>query len=160
MELPRHLTLLIALTVSLLPIGAKAQEGLYSLFANQPEVRVAQVDNFQLDSNTAVGVLLLEATSDHGWRQLRRQLAIGDLAPEQQRDLMAGTDIVLFAQRNRLDPSQPPPLDGENLDPSGSCYLGISYLSRTILIFTPSTPEQTEAVVATLMRKMLRSPRP
>ncbi|MCR4659663.1 MAG: hypothetical protein K5650_05150 [Bacteroidales bacterium] len=139
---------------------AAAQSELYNRYANRAGVRVAEVEGFRIDSATAIDVLVVEAVSDAGWQWMKGEFAIGDPAPEQQRDLLTGNDVVLFAQRDSQWPGKPAPMNGEQVDASASCYLGISYLSRTVYIFAPKTAGQAEAIVSRLVLKMLNRSNP
>lgn len=158
MEIPKGMkTKFLIFLLALLPnLSAGAQTGLFERYSHHEGVRVAEVDGFKLDSATAVNVLVIEAESPDGWRWMQREFAIGEPAPEQQRDLLAGNDVVLFAQRDRNQPGKPAPVVGETVDAVGSCYLGISYLSHTVFVFTPRTQAEADVVVAFLVRKMLR----
>ena len=68
-----------------------------------------------------------------------------------------GWDVALFTQRNRQDPTKPAPVVNEQIDHSQSCYVGVSYLTRTLYVFCCSTDRQSDVVVNYLIEKMQRS---
>lgn len=137
----------------------QAQTDLYQRYASQPDVKVASVSNFALDSNSRVDVTVIAAEDDAGWEWMKREFLIGDLAPEQQANLREGSDVVLFARRNRSNPRENAPIEGEQIDVAASCYMGISYLSRAVYVFCADTEEQYDAVVALLIKKIMHHSR-
>lgn len=152
----KRLTILLVLFFS---IALQAQSDLYSRYASQPGVKVASVTNFPLDSISQVDVTLIEAEDDDGWAWMKKEFHIVDLLPEQQADLTAGNDVVFFARRNRSNPSEGAPVVGDRVDISASCYMGISYLDRTVYIFCAENESQSEAVATLLVRKIMHTSR-
>lgn len=136
---------------------ALAQTDLYSRYAGQPGVKVASVSGFAIDSASRVDVTVLEAETDEGWQWMKDEFFIADLSPQQQASLDQGFDAVLFARRSRSNPSNDPPVVDEQIDPVGSCYLGISYLNRAVYIFCADSEEQYDAVVALLVKKIMHT---
>ena len=136
-----------------------AQTDLYQRYASQPDVKVASVNGFALDSNSKVDVTVIAAEDDAGWEWMKREFHIGDLAPEQQASLLEGSDVVLFARRSRSNPRDNAPIVGENINIAASCYIGISYLSRAVYVFCADTEEQYDAVVALLVKKIMHNSR-
>ena len=63
-------------------------------------------------------------------------------------------ELIMFTQRSRQAPTKPAPVVDEHIDQNNSCYLGVSYLSRTVYIFCCSTEKQSDVVIAYLIRKM------
>ena len=57
----------------------------------------------------------------------------------------------------RRDPTKPAPVVNEQIDQNCSCYVGVSYLSRTLYIFCCNTDRQSDVVVNYLIEKMRRS---
>lgn len=141
------------------PLAASAQTDLYQRYAAQPNVKVASVSNFALDSNATVDVTVIAAEDDAGWKWMKREFCIGDLSPEQQSGLGEGNDVVLFARRSRSNPRENAPIVGERVDVAASCYMGISYLDRTVYVFCADTEEQYDAVVALLVKKIMHQSR-
>lgn len=136
-----------------------AQTDLYQRYASQPNVKVASVSNFALDSTAKVDVTVIAAEDDAGWEWMKREFQIGDLAPEQQANLREGSDVVLFARRSRNNPREGAPVIGEHVDMAASCYMGISYLSRAVYVFCANTEEEYDAVVALLIKKIMHNSR-
>ena len=136
-----------------------AQTELYERYASQPNVKVASVNGFALDSTSRVDVTVIEAEDDAGWEWMKREFYIGELSPEQQAGLVEGYDAVLFARRSRNNPRENAPVKDEQIDIAGSCYLGISYLNRAVYIFCADTEEQYDAVVALLIKKIMHQSR-
>ena len=136
-----------------------AQTDLYQRYATQPSVKVASVNNFALDSTAHVDVTVIAAEDDAGWEWMKREFYIGDLAPEQQASLRGGSDVVLFARRNRSNPRESAPIEGEHVNIAGSCYMGISYLSRAVYVFCADTEEEYDAVVTRLVKKIMHQSR-
>ena len=136
-----------------------AQTDLYQRYASQPNIKVASVNNFALDSSVKVDVTVIAAEDDAGWEWMKREFYIGDLSPEQQEGLYEGSDVVLFARRNRSNPRENAPIVGENINIAASCYMGISYLSRAVYVFCADTEEEYDAVVARLVKKIMHSSR-
>ncbi|MBP5545841.1 MAG: hypothetical protein J6X59_00970 [Bacteroidales bacterium] len=143
----------------LLSVAAMGQTELYERYASQPGVKVASVSGFVIDSVSRVDVTLIEAEDDAGWEWMKQEFYIGDLSPQQQASLNEGYDAVLFARRSRSNPRDNAPVVGEQLDVPGSCYLGISYLSRTVYIFCADTEEQYDAVATLLVKKIMHQAR-
>ena len=54
-------------------------------------------------------------------------------------------------------PTKPAPVVNEQIDQNCSCYVGVSYLSRTLYIFCCNTDRQSDVVVNYLIEKMRRS---
>ena len=145
-----------------------AQTELYKRYATVPNVKVASVSNFAIDSTSQVDVTVIMAEDDEGWEWMKQEFYIGDLSPEQQAGLREGYDAVLFARRSRSNPRENAPLrrvegDGkqqttvdEQIDIAGSCYIGISYLNQAVYVFCADTEEQYDAVVALLVKKIMR----
>lgn len=152
----KRIAILLLMLVSL---AASAQTELYQRYASQPGVKVASVSNFALDSNAKVDVTVIAAEDDEGWEWMKREFYIGELAPEQQANLREGSDVVLFARRNRSNPRENAPIVDENINIAASCYMGISYLSRAVYVFCADTEEQYDAVVALLIKKIMHNSR-
>ena len=150
---------LLPLFVLLVSFSCQAQTDLYRRYANQPGVKVASVNGFAIDSTSRVDVTVLEAEDDEGWEWMKREFYIGELSPEQQRDLVEGYDAVLFARRSRNNPRENAPVRDEQIDIAGSCYMGISYLNRAVYIFCADSEEQYDAVATLLVKKMMHSGR-
>lgn len=136
-----------------------AQTDLYQRYAAQPDVKVASVSNFALDSTSKVDVTVIAAEDDEGWEWMRREFYIGELAPEQQASLREGSDVVLFARRSRSNPRDNAPIEGEHVNVAASCYMGISYLSRAVYVFCADSEEEYDAVVALLIKKIMHQNR-
>ncbi len=151
-------TIVIALML-MLGSSAVAQTDIYRRYASQPNVKVASVSNFAIDKNTQVDVTVIEAVDDAGWEWMKKEFFIGELSPEQQAGLADGYDAVLFARRSRNNPRDNAPVKNEEIDIAGSCYLGISYLNRTVYIFCADNEEQYDAVVSLLVKKIMHTGR-
>ncbi len=151
----KKLVLLLTFFVSLFSLSA--QTDFYRRYADQQGVRVASVNNFALDSASHLDVTLIEAIDDQGWAWMKREFMIGDLAPEQQSTLDAGSDVVLFSRRNRKNPSDNAPIVNEQIDAGGSCFMGISYLNRTVFVFCADDEAQYDALVTLLVKKIMHS---
>jgi len=134
--------------------AAIAQTDLYKRYANRTDIRVASVTNFTLDTGITADVTLLEAIDDSGWQWLCTEFNLADLSKEQENQMKSGWDVAMFTQRSRQDPTQPAPVVNEHIDQQNSCYIGVSYLSRTLYIFCCSTEKQSDVVIAYLLRKM------
>lgn len=139
----------------LVSVSVAAQTDLYRRYASQPGVKVASVNGFAIDSTARVDVTVIEAEDDEGWEWMKGEFYIGDLSPQQQASLDEGYDAVLFARRSRSNPHDNAPIVEEQLDVAGSCYIGISYLSRAVYIFCADTEEQYDAVAALLIKKIM-----
>lgn len=151
---------LVALTAMMFCFwGLSAQTDLYQRYASQPGVKVASVRGFAIDSTSRVDVTVVEAEDDEGWEWMKGEFYIGDLSPQQQESLHEGYDAVLFARRSRSNPRDNAPVVDEQLDVSGSCYIGISYLSRAVYIFCADTEEQYDAVATLLIKKIMHQAR-
>jgi len=137
--------------------GANGQTDLYKRYASRTDIRVASVTNFTLDTGITADVTLLEAVEDEGWNWLCSEFKLAILSPEQQKQMDEGWDVAFFTQRNRHDPTQPAPVVGEQIDQSNTCYVGVSYLSRTLYIFCCNTDRQSDVVVNYLIEKMRHS---
>lgn len=139
---------------------ASAQTDLYNRYASRTDIRVASVTNFVLDSSgITADVTLLEAIDDEGWNWLCKEFGLIALSKEQQQQLAQGWEVSMFTQRDRHDPTKPAPVVNENIDVANSCYLGVSYLSRTIYLFCCTTEQQSDVVIEYLIRKMRNSPK-
>ena len=152
---PRRLIpLILCLLLSHL---AAAQTDLYKRYASRTDIRVASVTNFTLDTGITADVTLLEAIDDQGWAWLCSEFNLAPLTPQQQQQMDQGWDVAMFTQRNRHDPTQPAPVVDEQIDQAQSCYVGVSYLTRTLYVFCCSTDRQSDVVVNYLIEKMRRS---
>ena len=152
----RRLTLLLMLTI--VYAGAVAQTDLYKRYSSRTDIRVASVTNFVLDSTgVTTDVTLLEALDDEGWEWLSKEFGLIALSREQSEELNNGWEVTMFAQRDRHNPALPAPVVGESIDVANSCYVGVSYLSRTLFIFTCNTAEQSDVVIDYLIKKMRKS---
>lgn len=136
-------------------LAASAQTELYNRYAAQPNVKVASVSNFALDSTARIDVTVIAAEDESGWEWMKREFFIGDLSPEQQAGLNEGSDVVLFARRSRSNPRDNAPIRNEQIDIAASCYMGISYLSRAVYVFCADTEEQYDAIVTRLVKKIM-----
>ena len=134
-----------------------AQTDLYKRYASRTDIRVASVTNFTLDTGITADVTLLEAVDDQGWEWLCKEFNHAPLSQQQQQQMDEGWDVALFTQRNRQDPTKPAPVVNEQIDHSQSCYVGVSYLTRTLYVFCCSTDRQSDVVVNYLIEKMQRS---
>lgn len=134
-----------------------AQTDLYKRYASRTDIRVASVTNFTLDTGITADVTLLEAVDDQGWEWLCKEFNLAPLSQQQQQQMEEGWDVALFTQRNRQDPTKPAPVVNEQIDHTRSCYVGVSYLSRTLYIFCCSTDRQSDVVINYLIEKMRRS---
>lgn len=133
---------------------AAGQTDLYNRYASRTDIRVASVTNFVLDSGILADVTLLEAREDAGWAWLCDEFGLSELSPEQQKQVEEGRDVSLFTQRCRKDPTLPPPIMDDRVDMDDICYVGVSYLSRTIYIFCCNGGRQSEVMVNYLIQKM------
>lgn len=137
---------------------AGAQTDLYNRYASRTDIKVASVTGFVLDSTgLTADVTLLEAVDDKGWEWLCKEFGLIALNEEQQRQLAQGWEVSMFAQRDRKDPTRPAPVVNERIDIANSCYVGVSYLSRTLYIFCCTTEQQSDVVIEYLIRKMRSS---
>lgn len=134
-----------------------AQADLYQRYANRTDIRVASVTNFMLDSTVTADVTLLEAIDEAGWAWMCKEFSLAQPSKEQQEQMAEGWDVVMFAQRSRQNPALPAEVKDERIDHSNSCYVGVSYLSRTIYIFCCNTDRQSDVVVNYLIEKMRKS---
>ena len=160
MEIPHRMKRLVLFAwACLCCLMAPAQTELYQRYASQPNVKVASVTGFAIDSTSRADVTVIAAEDDGGWEWMKREFHIGDLSPEQQASLREGYDAVLFARRNRSNPSENAPIVGENIDIAASCYMGISYLNRAVYVFCADTEEQYDAIVALLIKKIMHQSR-
>ena len=150
---------LILSLLLLASLAATAQTELYSRYASQPNVKVASVTGFAIDSTSQVDVTVIAAEDDAGWAWMKREFGIADLSAEQQQGLREGSDVVLFARRSRSNPGQSAPIKNEQIDITASCYMGISYLSRAVYVFCADTEEQYDAVVTRLVKKIMHQSR-
>ena len=139
--------------------AATAQTDLYNRYASHPDVKVASVTGFAIDSTSQVDVTVIAADDDQGWEWMKSEFGIADLSTEQQTGLLEGNDVVLFARRSRNNPGQNAPIVGERIDIAASCYMGISYLSRTVYVFCADSEEQYDAVVTRLVKKIMHNSR-
>ena len=133
---------------------AVAQTDLYNRYSSRTDVRVASVTNFTLDTGITADVTLLEAIDDQSWQWLCSTFGLATPTKEQEQQMEAGWDVTMFTQRSRQDPTKPAPVINEHIDQGNSCYLGVSYLTRTVYIFCCSTEKQSDVVIAYLIRKM------
>lgn len=131
-----------------------AQTHLYQRYADREDVRVASVTNFALDSGIVADVTLLEAVDDEGWQWLSSEFRLIPLSDEQQRQMLQGWDVVMFAQRDRQDPRREAAVVNEQIDAASICYLGVSYLSRTVYVFDCTTDRQSDVIVEYLIQKL------
>ena len=150
----------IALFVVLLAsLAAQAQTDLYNRYAQQAGVKVASVSGFAIDSVSRVDVTVIEAVDDEGWAWMKSEFYIGDLAAEQEQGLREGSDVVLFSRRSRANPKENAPVVGEDIDVAASCYMGVSYLQRTVYIFCADSEAQSDAIATLLVKKIMHSTR-
>ena len=151
---------LILLAFLLSPLASLyAQTDLYNRYAHQAGVKVASVAGFAIDSVSRVDVTVVEALDDEGWAWMKGEFYIGDLAPEQELGLRQGSDVVLFARRSRVNPKENAPVVDEYIDVAASCYMGISYLQRTVYIFCADSEAQSDAIATLLVKKIMHSSR-
>lgn len=155
MEIPFGMKRLLFLLLLASALTVQAQTELYQRYAKQEGVKVASVHGFALDSTSRIDVTVVEAETDEGWAWMKNEFYIGDLSPQQQASLDEGYDAVLFARRSRSNPRENAPVVDEQLDVAGSCYMGISYLSRAVYIFCADNEEQYDAVAALLIKKIM-----
>lgn len=135
-----------------------AQTDLYKRYADRTDIRVASVSNFALDSGITADVTLLEAIDDEGWQWLCREFSLVELSNQQMDQIRQGWDVTMFAHRSPADPTKPAD-NTQDSDQQGTCYLGVSYLSRTIYFFCCTTDKQSDVVVKYLIEKMHHSKR-
>lgn len=145
---------LLILGLLLISTALAAQTDLYKRYADRTDIRVASVTNFTLDEGITADVTLLEAIDDEGWKWLCSEFNLAELTPDQQRQMDDGWDVAMFAQRDRQDPTKPTPVVNEHIDQANSCYVGVSYLSRTLYIFCCTTDRQSDVIVNYLIEKM------
>lgn len=151
----RFITIIILLFLT--TVVVEAQTDLYKRYASRTDIRVASVTNFTLDTGITADVTLLEAVEDEGWKWLCEEFKLASLSPEQQKQMDEGWDVAFFTQRNRQDPTQPAPIVNDQIDQTNTCYLGVSYLSRTLYIFCCNTDKQSDVMVNYLIEKMRHS---
>ena len=152
-----YLKHIILLSLTLLSLSATAQTDLYNRYASRSDIRVASVTNFTLDTGITADVTLLEAVDDEGWLWLCKEFNLATPTQEQKQQMQEGWDVAMFTQRDRKDPTKPAPVVNEKIDHNCSCYVGVSYLSRTLYIFCCNTDRQSDVVLNYLIEKMRRS---
>lgn len=157
----KSLTTLLLLALA---ITAAAQTDLYQRYASRTDIRVASVNKFAIDSATTIGVTRLEAEDFEAWASLCNDFGFpapsesgNTVVKDQSAPKLNSWDGVMFAQRNSLDPTQPIAVVNETIDPSQTCYIGVSYLDHTIYIFYCQNAQQANAVLSHLINKMLAS---
>lgn len=155
-----------ALTALLLLLAytAAAQNNIYERYASRTDIRVASVNKFAIDSATTIGVTRLEAEDFKAWASLCKDFGFpapsesgNNVVQDKAAPQLNSWDGVMFAQRSSLDPTQPIPVVNERIDPVSTCYIGVSYLNRTIYIFYCQNAQQANAVLSHLINKMLAS---
>ena len=152
-------TLCLVFAILALCESMHAQSDLYERYSGKDGVMVAHVSGFPLDSVSHIDVTVVEATTDDGWHWMKGEFGIADLMPAQQADLREGSDVVLFARRSRSNPGAAAPVVDNNVDLTASCYMGISYLRRTVYIFCADSEEQSDAIVTLLVKKIMHGGR-
>jgi len=151
----RYIAVLLLVVVATAFQQIEAQSSLFERYSQQEGVMVASVSGFPLDSVSRIDVTMVEATEEEGWKWMKSEFLIGDLTPEQEATLREGSDIVLFVRRNRNNPREAAPVEGDRIDETESCFVGISYLNRSVYIFCPNSEEQSDAIVALLIKKIM-----
>lgn len=155
---------LTALLLLLLACTATAQTDLYQRYAARTDIRVASVNKFAIDSATTIGVTRLEAETFESWAGLCKDFGFPapsesgkNIVSDNAAPQLSSWDGVMFAQRSSLDPTQPISVVDEKINPASTCYIGVSYLDRTIYIFYCQNARQANAVLSHLINKMLAS---
>lgn len=134
-----------------------AQTVLYNRYAHRKDVKVACVTNFALNDTTATNVTVVAAIDSLGWQWMCDEFSISPLSDQQRDDLFHDRDVVMFAMRDADNPGSEVKIFGENLDTSHSCYMGVSYLSQTVFIFSYSSDTQVDILVDYMIEKVKRS---
>lgn len=132
------------------------QTDIYKLYANRTDIRVASVTNFALDSGITADVTLLEAIEDDGWAWMCKEFSLLNPTDEQVKQIEEGWDVVYFSQRSKQNPTQPVKITNNNIDQADICYIGVSYLSRTLYIFSCNTLQQNNVIINYFIEKMRR----
>lgn len=135
---------------------ATAQTSLYNKYASNTNIKVACVNNFVLDTGITTDVTILEALDDEGWGWIRNEFSIGSLSEEQRRDLESGQDVFMFTQRDKDNLRNAVKVTGEAVETNSCCYVGVSYLSRSVFVFSCGSEREQSAIVAFMVDKMLR----
>lgn len=149
---------LLFLVVFALSVGSlSAQTELYNKYAHRKDVKVACVTNFALNDTATTNVTVIAACDSLGWQWMCDEFSISPLSDQQRDDLLHNRDVVMFAMRDAGDPGHEVKIFGENLDASHSCYMGVSYLSQTVFIFSYSSDTQVDILVDYMIEKVKRS---
>ena len=127
---------------------AEAQTELYSKYASHTNIKVACVNNMQLDSASRIEVTTLEAIDDDGWEWILKEFNIGAQQPGQR--------SIMFSMRDRHDPSQEAPIHDEQIDQDNSCYIGVDFQSQTLYVFAALTGTPPDGLLKYLIAKMIR----
>lgn len=131
-----------------------AQTDLYNQYSSRTDIQVTSVTKFALDTDVTADVTSLKALDDETWTSLCQEFGLAQLSSDQQQQMELGWDVTMFAQRSRLDPTQPAPIVNEQIDYANSCYVGVSYLNHTIYIFCCASDKQSDVLVNYFIEKM------
>ncbi len=155
---------ILSLLAILIALSAAAQSDLYKRYASRSDIRVASVNRFAIDSSNTIGVTRLEAENFESWAGLCKDFGFPapsesgkNIVSDNAAPQLSSWDGVMFAQRSSLDPTQPISVVDEKINPASTCYIGVSYLDRTIYIFYCQNARQANAVLSHLINKMLAS---
>ena len=151
----KHLLSLLLLFLSLGSLSAQTE--LYNKYAHRKDVKVACITNFALNDTTTTNVTVVSAIDSAGWQWMCDEFSISPLSDQQRDDLLHNRDVVMFAMRDAGHPGSEVKIFGENLDNSHSCYMGVSYLSQTVFIFSYSSDTQVGILVDYMIEKVKRS---
>ena len=129
-------------------VGAMAQTELYKKYSSNTNIKVACVNNLELDSVSRVEVTIFKAMDNEGWQWILNEFNVVGQSE--------GEMAVMFSMRDRHDPAKKAPIKDNVVDLYNSCYLCVDYNEQTLYTFISEAGSRNDAIVKYLLNKMTR----
>lgn len=140
----KYWLLLVMLAAS---VSSMAQTELYNKYSSHTEIKVACVNNMQLDSNSQIEVTILEAVDAKGWDWILKEFDIGPQSQDHR--------SIMFSMRDRQDPSKPAPVRNEKLESDNSCFIGVDFKNWILYVFAAKVGTPPDVLLKYLVSKMI-----
>lgn len=123
-----------------------AQTEIYNRYASHTDIKVACINNMQLDSVSHIEVTMLEAIDDKGWKWILDEFDIGAQSDGQR--------SIMFSMRDRHDPTKPSRVHNEQVCQDDCCYIGVDFSARILYVFAALKGTPPDSLLKYLVAKM------
>lgn len=139
--------LLTIAVLTLLAMGARAQQEVYDKYACREDVAVALALQLPVDRDTKIDAVMFHALDRGGWEWMQKEFALTPLMA--QRNGGNGTRrAVVFSVRDQSDITRKVVPVGGGIDYARSCLMLADIKAQTVCVYFNLTQPEMERIIS------------